>query len=209
MPRSPCPVRPPRISLSRPVDRRPFDWLGRKPLRVAKQVKLLAGRDSLPLSAVVLFLRNDCYQSQQSYPFVCVTYHLILRATGPARPPLRCLFASLRASVAQGDKGTHPVMLSAAKHLDAQRARPFAALKVTSRGCPHRRGLKPPQPLLVGDSDVAPRHAVPSHDGLACAGDCARSVAKPTGTPGSAAGTRPRAPWCVPVRNKSAPASNC
>ena len=81
MPRSPCPVRPPRISLSRPVDRRPFDWLGRKPLRVAKQVKLLAGRDSLPLSAVVLFLRNDCYQSRQSYPFVYVTYYLILRAT--------------------------------------------------------------------------------------------------------------------------------
>src|SRR5437773_4836497 len=105
MPRSPCPVRPPRISLSRPVDRRPFDWLGRKPLRVAKQVKLLAGRDSLPLSAVVLFLRNDCYQSQQSYPFVCVTYHLILRATGPASQTLRCT---------QGDKYGLPLLYTVA-----------------------------------------------------------------------------------------------
>src|SRR5947199_8881543 len=74
----------------------------------------------------------------------------------------------------------HMRILTTMKHagdMRGQRGRP--------KGRPHRRGLKPPQPLLVGDSDVAPRHAVPSHDGLACAGDCARSVAKPTGTPGS------------------------
>src|SRR2546430_7066196 len=97
-----------------------------------------------------------------------------LRAPSRSSPPARCHSTSfngvhnvfcdgpLKRAVWPFSRPDFPSFLKRGLHEWITRA-PCAVL---STGCLHRRGLKPQQPVLVGNLGVVAKLAVPSHDGL-------------------------------------------